>query len=316
MRVTFLCGLSNVAVGVNSDRGDKIGNGLLLTCNNSIAESFLNHDAKKAMGELESGFLRNASALVYSDEELDEKDFDWYDYLTRRLYYVHHFLHCLWLVKDNAANVELGFIICDRGSVHSNFIANRYSDSNGRFDSVAFSGDETKMARRYFREALSTDLHIQVPWEPMPSAGRLSRAFYWFQAARSMPSLGSKVAAYCTALESMFATSPSELTHQLAERVASFLQSGSERVRVYRNIKRAYSYRSKVVHGSQINPSKHEQITRASSDLDQYSRAVFMKCIEDANLEQTFNLPSERFDEFMIHLILTGERLEQIPPGA
>jgi hypothetical protein len=77
---------------------------------------------------------------------------------------------------------------------------------------------------------------------------------YHIQSARHSKDLGVKLVDYCTAAESLFLSSSGELMHQLSERIASFDEkAGVSRIETYRRFKRAYNFRSRVVHGAAIS---------------------------------------------------------------
>jgi len=83
-------------------------------------------------------------------------------------------------------------------------------------------------------------------------------------------------------MESLFATSSAELAHQLAERMAIFLSRESdERERIYRQVKRAYAVRSKVVHGDVLKESKTSELIEVSLECDELLRQVIRTAVGD-----------------------------------
>ena len=74
-------------------------------------------------------------------------------------------------------------------------------------------------------------------------------------------------------MESLVATGTSELSHQLAERMALLLSADpTEREQIYRDVKRAYGYRSKVVHGDVMKPSKESELAASAKTCDELVR--------------------------------------------
>jgi len=113
-----------------------------------------------------------------------------------------------------------------------------------------------------------------------------------------------KVAHYCAAFETLFATSQTELAHQLSERVACYLwQSHEERLLGYRRLKAAYALRSKVVHGSTIRAEKVADAVDISEYCDQVARHLFARIVTAPDALRLFERESEDFDEEMLRLI-------------
>jgi Apea-like HEPN len=107
---------------------------------------------------------------------------------------------------------------------------------------------------------------------------RLSLVFYFVQAARGSSDLGRKIAQYVTCFEALFCTDSSEMTHKLAERVAFFLgENGAERTSIFKNIKAAYTVRSKVVHGDKIDKKRANQAPDLSRTCDELLRKSLAK---------------------------------------
>jgi len=130
------------------------------------------------------------------------------------------------------------------------------------------------------------------------------RAFYWVQAGRSAAGIGQRVACFCTALESLFATSSVELTHQLAERTAIFLaEESNRREEIYRQVKRAYGVRSKVIHGEVIRQSRTSELIMASQECDGLLREVIQKVVGDREARATFDGTNDRIDRYFLQLL-------------
>lgn len=242
MRVTFFTAVIDVEFDRISGRGDEISDGLYITTDADTISSLLDDEIKLAIGGLEVDFLRNSAAVIYSRKDIAD-DFKWKEYLGRRLVDVKMFFNVMWLLKDNAANSELGFLSYRTGfvpSTHSNAITVTYGMADGTRSVVRFSRNELKETRAYYR-AMIGEIVDTTPYGILDSAeiGRTMRAFYWIQGGRSASGLGQRIALFCTAMESLFATSSAEMSHQLAERMAIFLSDEpDERKRIYKEVKR------------------------------------------------------------------------------
>ncbi len=78
------------------------------------------------------------------------------------------------------------------------------------------------------------------------------------------------------AFESLYLDSPQELTYKLRSRAAFLLRKRKDhRIIVYNNIKKAYDYRSKIVHGN--NPPSRVEIGQILPKTEDYLRQSIVK---------------------------------------
>ena len=88
-----------------------------------------------------------------------------------------------------------------------------------------------------------------------------------------------KILHYCTAFEALFASSTGELTHQLAERVACFLEPpGEARVQIFKTFKLAYGFRSRIAHGGTVVKKDLPELIEMSIACDDYLRKSSCSC--------------------------------------
>jgi hypothetical protein len=201
------------------------------------------------------------------------------------------FLAELWSVCDHSAYVRDGFFFTiptlnqpnkiDQISKASlSFV---HSKSNGRIEETVFSIEEIKEAAR---RLTVTDLDQSISKEYLKypkinpfekGLDRVARAEAFITMARSSPILPLKIYNYCTALECLFNTDASEISHKIAERTALLLgDSSKEKYEIFDTIKDAYSVRSKSTHGKIINKS-NEHLIHLSECLDNLLRSFFHK---------------------------------------
>ncbi len=153
MKVTFFTAVINVQIASISGRGDEISDGLYITTDRDAVAELLAPDVRRAIGGLETDFLLNAPAVIYSRQDVAE-DFNWSPYLDRCLMDVKMFLNVMWLLKDNAADSELGFLTYGAGfsqRTHSNAVSVVYGMADGSVSEVSFSRNELKQIRAYRR---------------------------------------------------------------------------------------------------------------------------------------------------------------------
>jgi hypothetical protein len=140
VRVTFFTAVINVQFASISGRGDEISDGLYITTDKDIISELLVRDVRRAIGGLETDFLLNAPAVIYSRNDIAD-DFNWREYLGSCLRKVKMFFHVMWLLKDNAADSELGFLTYVPGLVqrtHSNALSVAYGMADGSKSVISF----------------------------------------------------------------------------------------------------------------------------------------------------------------------------------
>ena len=122
---------------------------------------------------------------------------------------------------------------------------------------------------------------------------RKDLAEYYVLAAHGAGSIPMKVLMYCSAMEALVANSTTELSHRVAERVATLLgNSQEERGVIYSNVKFGYDTRSKVAHGDSIKKDE-TKIRECSKILDEYVRKMF-------KLDEPYNLKASEIDSFYL----------------
>jgi hypothetical protein len=218
-------------------------------------------------------------------------------------------------VKDNSVNVELGFLeypYRKRGwsGMTSNFRAIRFSKADGSIEETEFTDTEARNARdlhsKLFANVVDRDEYsgYLLP-EDFP---RLSRVYYFAQAARGSSDLGDKIAGYVTCFEALFCTDPAEMSHKLAERVAFFLgENPTDRGAIFRNIKNAYNIRSKTVHGDKITKKLAEQASSIASICNDLVRKSLKKIFLTPGLPEVFTADSGRLEDYLTSLVLGGD---------
>lgn len=307
MRGTYVTALKHLNITNNLGRGDRINDHLYITNDEATIRSLVPKTHIPVIGVLEWKFIEEANAVIWGGIDFDETA-DPVDVLNEQIYQVHGFLQSIWLFVDNSIDTELEFLLYNqRGdpTVSSSYMDVHITNASGETSEVALSREELQTVRRFYRERFEAE-----PFGPHPTTklirttDRLSRALYHVQAARTTRDVAMKVVHFCTAFETLFATSQSELAHQLSERIAWFLEdTGVARVQLYQSMKKIYSLRSRVTHGSGVAESGLEDLLTTSRNCDDYLRRSFHKFSEDTELFFTFRL-GDQLDEFFTKLVL------------
>jgi hypothetical protein len=237
--------------------------------------------------------------------------------------YIHQFLHCLWLIKDNSVNADVGFVhsIDSQGKevASSNSRASVYTCADGCRREIEYSRAELIKARTLYERLTilgqaRTHPSTLNPISQVEPTGTvvtadavraLTRISYFVNSARDCSDLSVKVAHYSTCLEILFSTDSSEISHKLAERVALFLgQTFEERKRIFNRVKRLYSVRSKVVHGDVFSKSTLGTLREISLDADDLLRQLLRLILDSDELCALFEGSKESREEYFIDLVL------------
>lgn len=308
MKPVFIALLHQLEIVDDLGSGDKINDTLRITNNRSVISALIREANRPSMGLLEVNSLLTGQPVVYAESEVP-KDMTPQQYLMARLYEVQSFLMTTWVFLDNAINCELGFLLLQQGftpTTSSNFVAHLYLDCRGKKPNTKLTREQLREMRALHRKEMRMPDHpFALPISQLISPhSRMSRAFYIVNAARGEQDIAIKIAHYCTAFETLFATSQAELAHQLSERIACFLNSNVEdRLSTYRQIKNAYALRSKVVHGSALRDSKLEEALSTSANCDSIARQLFHRILTDSETRGLFEKDTESFDENMLRRI-------------
>ena len=79
-------------------------------------------------------------------------------------------------------------------------------------------------------------------------------------------------------------------------------EDSSESLEVYRNLKRAYQTRSKLVHGGKLT-DRHERYLSDSTNCDEYLRKLLDVLIADQEVRSSLEQDPEKVDRFFLEKI-------------
>jgi hypothetical protein len=198
---------------------------------------------------------------------------------------VRRFLHCLWLINDNAGSTEMGWVEAPHKRVPAwiwrNFWQGVISKADGTREPTLFTPEEIDRACALYLKTMGR-FESEISGGREPVSSRWNSSMIFVDAARIVENPGMKVAQYCTCLEALFGTGSDELTHKLAERVACFLEDDPRsRLATFEVVKKAYRIRSKVVHGSKTAIKDGLKAADSAIALDQLVRRILMRILDD-----------------------------------
>jgi len=144
-----------------------------------------------------------------------------------------------------------------------------------------------------------------------PSDKKFVRAFQFFTEAFRLQE-PHRFIAFATCLETLFCTNRSEITFQLASRIAWFLYPDDckERFNVFNKVKSLYKLRSEIVHGTKYS---HTKIVNAEGEAIDFAREVFCKILSDDKIYNIFlNKDQNSLKKYLEGLNLGQDRQKEI----
>ena len=251
-------------------------------------------------------FIKDAKSVVWSTTTFD-KDQDPLDLLNSIIYKVHGFLNTIWLFLDNSIDTEMGFLLYENDGMptaSSSYINFAPYAADGKSRITSINREQLREIRKFHREHVIPETFGMYPvTKVVKDETRITRALYFVLAARGSTDLGIKIMHYCTALETLFSTSQAELAHQLSERIAHFSESKPDkRIETYRMMKKAYTLRSKITHGSAFPAKDFDDLLNLSVACDDLLRRSFKRMSSDHDMAKMFGIEA-RLDDYFIELI-------------
>jgi hypothetical protein len=264
IRTTFFTGLNQIELPATSKRGERFANYYQLTTDRVRIDDVIRPFAG-GLGNVELSYLRRggAKALVYriSDQEVDEADINTSlnQLLILDMKTVKALQFSLWVIKDNAACFDICWIaavVLPTGLiVNNNMWGTRQSCANGAISAVHFDSEELRNARLLSHAQASRISSHPASTMLGGETLRYQRFGYFIDSARSASDVAMKIAQYCSGLEALVSTAQTELSHQVSERIAAILAvPGGKRIELFKQVKEAYGFRSKAVHGATFKP--------------------------------------------------------------
>ena len=257
--------------------------GICLTNDEREMKRLLSNDLRKIIGVIEYDHLKRSDHLVFcrfGDEVFKELESD--RILLVLLLWVKSLFRTAWIIKDHCYECDAAFLIrreMQRKQCSSNFLAQRPLLADESIEEIPFKSDELE-AWKSLHHRIEVYLHgaksTEIDFFMEKSYCRSGRALHFVNSARTSTSSPFRIAHSCSALETLFSTDSSELSHKLSERVAFFLGGlGYSKVEVFKNMKAAYNVRSKLTHGDSLSSKLLEGLPQVAGILDGYLRTIF-----------------------------------------
>ncbi len=317
MKCKFFTVLHNLKVNENLGGGDKLGPIFRITNDRKTIEDLLSSEVKEQIGILETNALLSGDPVVICSLDMPN-DMSPVEYLDLRIAQLQSFQFTMWLSKDHSVNTEMSYLTYqlpnDSWGITSNFRSVQYRNANGKAEVVQLTRERLKGIRNLWLAVFSPQVDITLKYTRMrPDSPREERAIFFIGLARSASDLAIKITLYCSAFETLLSTAQTELAHQLSERISFFLASNkSERHQIYKDVKEAYSVRSKIVHGSTLSAQKISELSEISFRCDSYIRQLLLLILTNSNLNELFKQPNGKFDDALIGMIMSNMCLSEV----
>lgn len=320
MTALFFVPVYDLAIEALPGKGLRISEDIFLCTDNSFKQRIFSKDLVQPIGTLEYDNLFECP-VFYQISEVFVENSNRYDLLHDFLLRCQSFLTALWEHKDNAADLQMGFVqypytvqspfiqsapsIDNRFMITSNLTTASNFNCRGKRVKTKFSREELEGVISFYKDS------ILIPPAEKKSIGvndaktRQSRAHLFIQIARSQHDLALKISQYCTVLECLFTTDSKELSHKVAERAALLIASTSEEgIKIYYEVKEIYSVRSSVFHGSSISIKKRGELERIAVAADNIVRRAYKCIIMSPELDKYYRTEkAEDLDKFFLGLL-------------
>ena len=307
----FVTALNNLEIRDLPSSPIEIREGLFLTNHVPLLEKLLQPTHLQPMiGSLEMHTLLSGKPVLVEQTTLDNGT-RVQESLIKFLYTVQAFADSFWLQTDCAVDSELAFGVHfgKKGvQVDSNFLAVKYRDSGNASPTISIAIPLLKRSiKDYFARLEPVDeATFGLKTKFSKTATRFQIAVHHLHAARSADTLEMKLASYCSAFEALLSTSTTELSHQLSERISVLLFAEPKpRLECYRQAKRIYGIRSKVVHGSHISSKDQADLQELCKCADNWARSMANFYLKDSSFsELTDSANGEKMDDYFLGLLV------------
>lgn len=296
------------------NRGVEIFGGARISNGSRIIDETLKKEPMKVTLGIHSVDEFNSSVYYYLDGEFKEiENKEQMDDIGNKytfffLRQVQTFLHYLWEVKDNNVYVRDGFLLVydkrfEDGFTYKASLSEIYKLANGENSISLFTDDEIRLATQRFiipefidfKEDSFGGRDVDSDHFYSKTSSRVERAVYFLSGARRSHTPPMKIVLYCNALECLFTSSKTEVTHKIAERVALMLGTTKDsRKQLFKLIKQGYNHRSTLVHGQAFDKRvKGEDLVEIALGFDGVLRHLVVDHYEifskdDGELEAFF----------------------------
>ena len=294
----------------NSENEDlEIMPGLRITNDKNIIKSIITSDLIEIIGYIEYNSLINAQTIIYYNYTKEDLETFHTDnqliILNLILIWIDDVLKNIWLYSDNCISCDTAFLVNEFQANSLRFSYNLYSSDNNFFNLTLNKTELNKVITDH--NAIETYFHSKdssLTFSMLEkNFSRIARSLIFIKQAREARNTAYKIANYCSALETIFSTDSTELTHKLSERVSFFLKNEFPKIDTFKTLKTAYGIRSKLIHGDILNNKQIDEINTISKKTDDILRLSMNKIIWNEELRNIFDSKNEIIEKYFEELI-------------
>jgi hypothetical protein len=313
----FITSFRHLKISEEIDESIEIIPGINITNNESIFEKLLTPELAQGIGILELNYLLTAPNIVfgqYDNDDLKDKEDHPEALLLAIILWIEGLFRNAWLIKDHAMECDAAFLQFNYNEslsqLFSNYLAVRPAFADGTYSKeIEMSIDELKAwgsKNDQIESYLHTKQSLSISFMMEKGFSRTGRALQFVTAARNSPNLAFRITHYCSAFETLFTTDSAELAHKLSERVAFFLgNQGHSKEKVFSDLKKAYTIRSKLTHGDTLNAKQIEELPLISKTCDRYLREIINTLFSQEQLLRVFDSHNEGVETYFHKLIFS-----------
>lgn len=217
----------------------------------------------------------------------------------------------LWNIRDNSIYIRDGFLFVydmdfDDGFSFKASLGTINTKASTAIEDTTFTKDEIMKVADDMRVLTVEDVkegkkdYAKADQYQYFRGVKIDRKFYagiYIHFARSNAAIPLKILMYVTAMEALVSTTTSELSHQVAERIAQMLTSDKDvRVEVYSKIKKAYGYRSKAAHGESLKGTEQD-MGAFLTEIDGYLRILM-------TFDEPYSFDEKRMNDFFLSKLM------------
>lgn len=298
MRAKFIARITHLHINGSLGNGVQFMNGFYITNDKKYINGLLSHNTLTTIGTLEYNFILEGPVAYSIFEEITPKEFEQkaQEMLTRLEFFEHH----LWLLHDCSIGHEVGFVFNEITTTSVRF-GGFHTRADGTTTNIDYNADNFRTVVKSLRAASRiNDTSFNKYKAHSPTSDRVWLAMHLIGYARWTVFIPNKIAFYCSALEALLSTSQSELSHQVAERVAVLTtKNDKSRFEAYKFVKKCYDIRSKYIHGNQVKYGSEQDMYNLSKKLDETVRATLHAVFEDEILMNALT-KRDGLDELLI----------------
>lgn len=272
--------------------------------NKKQIKKILNQEFRSMVGTIEYNDFQNSDHILFFHCSIEDNQFSRNsseEILFLWLVWIEVLIRDAWLIKDHAIECNIAYCRYSDGKNtqwSNNQLKNIGTMSTG-FSRISTTfnikelndwNKKSEELQNYLSSKKSSYFDIFLD----KSFSRIGRSLSYINSARKEQNPALKIAHYCIALEALFSTDNSELTHKLSERVAIFLiDYDLKPIDTYNEIRSYYKIRSSIMHGDYVKKNDMDNLSLTSQKCDKILRKIINAILNNPKTKEIFESNNE-----------------------